>query len=323
MSLDPQARRFLDKFARVEIPPVDQIPLSDLRAMVTPIPGKPDHVAGHDHRFIPGPDPEVELPVRIYWPTRNEDVPNASSWPVMVYFHGGGWVVGNLEAYDSLCRKLANAGQCVVVSVDYRLAPEHQFPTAAEDAHAAAVWVAENAAELDVDPNRLIVAGDSAGGNLAAACCLMARDRQSVEIAHQVLIYPVTDHNFDRPSYIENAEGYMLTRHSMQWFWEQYVPSSYDRSHAYASPMRAESLAGLPAAFVVSAEFDPLRDEGEAYARRLEASGVPVELTRCHGQIHGFLRWTDKFDAARDMVEQIGQCVQSIGEDDNSLSIAS
>jgi acetyl esterase len=323
MSLDPQARRFLDKFARVEIPPVDQIPLSDLRAMVTPIPGKPDHVAGHDHRFIPGPDPEVELPVRIYWPTRNEDVPNASPWPVMVYFHGGGWVVGNLEAYDSLCRKLANAGQCVVVSVDYRLAPEHQFPTAAEDAHAAAVWVAENAAELDVDPNRLIVAGDSAGGNLAAACCLMARDRQSVEIAHQVLIYPVTDHNFDRPSYIENAEGYMLTRHSMQWFWEQYVPSSHDRSHAYASPMRAESLAGLPAAFVVSAEFDPLRDEGEAYARRLEASGVPVELTRCHGQIHGFLRWTDKFDAARDMVEQIGQCVQSIGEDDNSLSIAS
>ena len=185
------------------------------------------------------------------------------------------------------------------------------------------MWVAENAAELDVDPNRLIVAGDSAGGNLAAACCLMARDRQSVEIAQQVLIYPVTDHNFERPSYIENAEGYMLTRHSMQWFWEQYVPSMDDRSHAYASPMRAESLAGLPAALVVSAEFDPLRDEAEAYARRLEVSGVSVELTRCPGQIHGFLRWTDKFDASLDLVEQIGQYVRSIDDGGNTLSIAS
>ena len=323
MPLDPQARCFLDKLARVVLPPVDEIPLSDLRAMVTPIPGKPDPIAGRDCRFIPGPDPDIELPVRIYWPVRDLDVADASSWPVMVYFHGGGWVMGNLEAYEILCRKLANAGRCVVVSVDYRLAPEYRFPAAVEDAHAAAVWVANNADELDVDPTRLVVAGDSAGGNLAAACCLMARDRRTVEIAQQVLIYPVTDHNFDRPSYLDNAEGYMLTRHSMQWFWQQYVEHADDRSHPYASPLQTESLTELPPAFVVTAEFDPLRDEGEAYAHRLEAFGVSVELTRCQGQIHGFLRWTDKFDAALDLVEQIGQCVHSIGDDGNSFIIAS
>lgn len=322
MALDPQARRFLNKLALIGLPPIDEIPLSDLRAMVTPVPGKRDAIAGRDMRFIPGPDPGVELPVRIYWPSREADGPDDAPWPVMVYLHGGGWVVGNLEAYDPLCRKLANAGQCVVVSVDYRLAPEHQFPTPVEDAHAAVVWVTENATELDVDVSRLIVAGDSAGGNLAAACCLMAQDRRSVDIAQQVLIYPVTDHNFDRPSYQENAEGYMLTRHSMQWFWSQYVTDASDRSHAYASPIRAESLAGQPSAFVISAEFDPLRDEGEAYARRLEAFGVPVEMTRANGQIHGFLRWTDKFDAALEMIEQIGHFVRT-GNDENSLSIAS
>ena len=322
MPLDPQARRFLHKLSLVDLPPVDQIPLSDLRAMVTPVPGKPDAIGGRDIRFIPGPDPDVELPVRVYWPARETDGPNDSPFPVMVYFHGGGWVMGNLEAYDILCRKLANAGQCVVVSIDYRLAPEHRFPCAAEDAHAATVWVAENASELDIDPSRLIVAGDSAGGNLAAAVCLMARDRKSVDIAQQVLIYPVTDHNFDRPSYIDNGEGYMLTRHSMKWFWEQYVEYAADRSHPYVSPVRADSLAELPPAFVISAEFDPLRDEGEAYARRLEAFGVPVELTRVAGQIHGFLRWTDKFDAALEMVDHIGNFVRS-GNDPNELSIAS
>lgn len=323
MPLDPQARRFLNKLALVELPPVDEIPIGDLRAMVTPIPGTPDPIAGRDFRFIPGPDPDVELPVRIYWPARDEDVPDITPWPVMVYFHGGGWVMGNLEAYDILCRKLANAGQCVVVSVDYRLAPEHQFPVPAEDAHAAVKWVVDNASELDIDPARVVVAGDSAGGNLAAACCLMARDRQTLDIAGQVLVYPVTDHNFDRPSYVDNAEGYMLTRHSMQWFWSQYVGDTQDRSHPYASPLRAESLAGLPAAFVVTAEFDPLRDEGEAYANRMEAFGVSVELTRCEGQIHGFLRSTDKFQAALDMVDQIGQYMQNFDSDASSLSIAS
>jgi acetyl esterase len=197
-------------------------------------------------------------------------------------------VIGSLETHDGSCRELANRVGCVVVSVDYRLAPEHRYPAAAEDCFAATNWVAENAAALGVDPKRIAIGGDSAGGNLAAAVALMARDRSGPALRHQLLIYPVTDADFTCASYRENAEGYLLTTKAMEWFWGHYVPDAVLRKEAYAAPLQAKDLAGLPPAFVITAEYDPLRDEGEAYAKRLQQAGVRTTLRRYDGAIHGF-----------------------------------
>jgi acetyl esterase len=198
----------------------------------------------------------------------------------------------------------------VVASVDYRCAPEHKFPAAAEDSYAATRWVVEQAMALGVDPRRLAVCGDSAGGNLAAAVALMTRDRGGPALALQVLVYPVTDCDFERPSYKENAEGYILTSDSMRYYWDQYVPDAADRMNPYASPMRAASLAGLASALVITAEYDPLRDEGEAYAKALGAAGVPVTLTRYPGMIHAFFRFTHVMDAARAAVAEVVAALQ-------------
>jgi acetyl esterase len=218
---------------------------------------------------------------------------------VLVYFHGGGWVLGGLETHDGVCRGLANGAACVVVSVDYRLAPENKFPAAAEDCYAAAAWVAKHAPVIGGDPRRIAVGGDSAGGNLSAVVALMAGDRQGPELSLQLLVYPVTDSACDTPSYRENAEGYLLTRDAMAWFWNHYVRDDRDRINPHAAPLRAGNVAGTPPALVITAEFDPLRDEGEAYARRLEAAGVPVTLTRYDGMIHGFFGMTMVMDKAR------------------------
>ena len=208
--------------------------------------------------------------------------------PVVVYFHGGGWVTGNLAVADIYCRMLANAAGCIVVSVNYRHAPEHRFPVPAEDAYAATVWASQHAGEVGGDATRLAVAGPSAGGNLAAVVALMARDRGGPAIAYQVLTVPVTNYGFGTGSYRENADGYGLTRGSMEWCYRHYLSDPADGAHPYCSPLRAPSLAGLPPAFVQTAEFDPLRDEGEQYAAAMRASGVPVESKRYDGMIHGF-----------------------------------
>ena len=194
----------------------------------------------------------------------------------MVYFHGGGWVLGNIESHESICRAIANASGAIVVTVDYRLAPEHRFPAAAQDAYAATSWVAEHAGEFGGDPGRIAVAGDSAGGNLAAVACLLAKDRNGPRMAFQVLIYPITDYNLHNASYSQFAEGYFLTRSEMAWYWEHYVLKRDDRTHPHAAPCRVDDLSGLPPGLVITAEFDVLRDEGEAYARRLQSAGVPV-----------------------------------------------
>ena len=194
---------------------------------------------------------------------------------------------------DSLCRSLANASGCMVASVDYRLAPEHKFPAAVEDAYSATKWIADNATDVNVDSRRIAVAGDSAGGNLAAAVSLMARDRGGPRILYQLLICPVTNHAFDTASYSENGEGYWLTKEDMKWFWNHYLRTDQDGKNPYASPLLAENLTSLPPAFVITAEFDPLRDEGEAYAARLRKSGVPVKMTRYSGTIHGFINIAD------------------------------
>ena len=206
-----------------------------------------------------------------------------------MWFHGGAFVMGDLAAYDDHCRVLANRSGCVVVGVDYRLAPEHPFPAAAEDAYAAIAWVASHAVELGIDPARLAVGGDSAGGNLAAVACLMARDRGGPALAFQLLVYPMLDHAFEGPSRRAFGEGHLFTERDMTWAWAQYVPDPDGRHHPYVSPSHAEDLADLPPALVVTAEHDPLRDEGEHYASLLADAGVDVELRRYPGLIHGFV----------------------------------
>ena len=206
-----------------------------------------------------------------------------------MFFHGGGWVVGDIATHDTVCRHLANRADCAVVSVDYRLAPEHKFPAAVEDCVAATGWVAENAAALGVDPARLAVGGDSAGGNLAAVVCLMARDGGAPRIAHQLLIYPATDAAMRHASVTRFAEGYVLTRSTMRWFYDQYLRSPDDAADWRVSPLAAADLSGLPPAYVLTAGYDPLCDEGDEYAARLAAAGVAVEHRRFPGQIHGFV----------------------------------
>jgi acetyl esterase len=223
------------------------------------------------------------LAARVYTP-----VETTEPLPVVAFFHGGGWVIMGIDTHDGICRRLADASGAIVVSVEYRLAPEHRYPAALDDCFAATQWLAEHAAEVGGDPTRLAVAGDSAGGNLAATVALRARVN-GPRLAAQLLVYPVCDAARDTDSYRDNSEGYLLTERDMAWFWDCYLGPEGDPADPFASPSRAADLAGLPPALVVTAEYDPLRDEGEAYARHLDGFDVPVELHRFDGMIHGFL----------------------------------
>jgi len=305
MPIDPQVRAFLDELDRLRVPPLHELPPSKARALAAADPdafGPEEPVAETHQRTIPGPDGEI--PIRVYVPEGD------GPFPVFVYFHGGGWVIGSVATHDPTCRQIANAAGALVVSVDYRLAPEHKFPAAADDAYRATEWVFCHAESLGGDPRRVALGGDSAGGNLAAAVCLMARDRASFSPRLQVLIYPILDYDLNTPSYLENAEGYVLTRATMQWFWECYLDEEEDGSHPYASPLRADDLRGLPAALVITAEYDPLRDEGEAYAARLRDAGVPVTLTRYDGMVHAFFRRTARFDKAKAAMQEVADALK-------------
>ena len=239
--------------------------------------GAPEPARVED-RTVPGP--AGDIPIRVY-------AAEGDNLPVVMYFHGGGWVLGDIESHDGTCKQLlAELGDAVVVSVHYRLAPEDKYPAAADDCYAATAWVAENGAEIGADGSRMAVAGDSAGGNLSAVVSQMARDKGGPAIAAQVLHVPVTDHNYSYPSYSDNAEGYLLTRASMVWFWDHYLPSDAAGKEAYASPLQADNLAGLPPALIQTAEFDPLRDEGEAYGAAIEAAGGDVTVHRYDGVVH-------------------------------------
>jgi acetyl esterase len=258
----------------------------------------PEPVSRIDNRTIT--TAQAELPVRIYWPNGYDD---GAPPPIVVFFHGGGWVLCDLDTHDGQCRSLTNGVGAIVVSVEYRLAPEHGFPAPLDDAYAATVWAHEHAAELGGDATRLAVAGDSAGGNLAAAVAMAARDRGGPALRAQLLVYPVIDASFETASFRDNAEGYFLTGGHMRWYWDQYVPVVAQRSDPLASPIRAPDLSGLPRAHVVTAEFDPLRDEGEDYARALEAAGVPVTAHRYDGMFHGFFGMGAVLPAARDAMD--------------------
>jgi acetyl esterase len=238
-------------------------------------------VASEVDRTIPGPG--GDLRVRVYTP----DLPGVL--PVIVYFHGGGWVLYDLDTFNPICRDLANAAGAVVVAVAYRLAPEHPFPAAVDDAYATVRWVADHAAQIGGDGSRVAVAGDSAGGNLSAVTALRCRDEGAPTLAFQLIINPVTDCDLDTDSYHEFADGLFLTRDQMRWYWDHYLPDPAARTHPWASPLRADDLSGLPPAIVYTAENDPLRDEGEAFAARLAAAGVPTIARRVPGVIHGFM----------------------------------
>jgi len=238
---------------------------------------KPVHEVGD--RSVPGP--AGDIPVRVYRPS-------AETRPILVWFHGGGWVTGSIETHDLTCRLLSVAVGAIVVSVDYRLAPETKFPGAVDDCIAAWEWVCENASMLDGDPARIAIGGDSAGGNLAAVVALVARDGTVPAPVHQLLVYPVTDHEFDSPAMVDNATGYFLEADTMRWFYGHYARTDADHDDWRMSPLRAPDVAGVAPATVLTAEFDPLRDQGEAYARRLQAAGVPTEVLRADGMFHGY-----------------------------------
>jgi acetyl esterase len=297
--LDPQAKLVLDNLPSglFDIHTTTPTELRKLYEDSHELPFPAEPVARVEERRVPGPGGEI--PIRVYAP--NAD----TATPPVVFFHGGGWVLCNLDTHDGAARKLANASGCTVVSVDYRLAPENPFPAAAEDCYAAAQWVSDNAEQLGARPGPIAVVGDSAGGNLATVTALMARDGNGPDVAQQVLVYPVIDCDFERPSFLENAEGYLLTRDVMIWFWDQYVPDETGRRDPYVRPLGAE-LAGLPPALVITAEYDPLRDEGEAYARALKEAGVDVTCTRYDGMIHGFLSFADFVDKAKEAMGQAG-----------------
>ena len=294
MPLDPQARNVVDALAALNLKPIrESTPTEARESMRTRTAGLgpvEDVAAVADHRV---PVAGGEITVRLYGPAGH------GPHPVLVFYHGGGWVIGDLYTHDGLCRSIVNAAGCAVASVDYRLAPEFKYPVAVEDSYTALTWMASNASRLGLDPARVAVGGDSAGGNLSAAVALLARDRRGPRLLLQLLIYPVTNYDFTTGSYHENATGYVLTTEDMRWFWRHYLTREEQGGEPAASPLRAKSLADLPPALVITAGCDPLRDEGEAYAARLRDAGVPVTLTQYPGMFHGFIRMTRILDQAR------------------------
>jgi acetyl esterase len=305
MALDPQAKAVIELAIKAGRPPYHTLSPKDARQLfleTRPF-STPAAPAIGTVRNLAAEGPVGQIPLRVYRPA---GVPDATRLPVYVYFHGGGWVIGDLESHDVLCRQLtAESGACVI-AVDYRLAPEHKFPAAADDAWAATRWIAAHAAELGVDGARLAVGGDSAGGNLAAVVALLAREAGGPAIALQVLIYPVTDVGSESKTYTDFAEGYMLTRESMRWFTAHYLARKEDAADWRVSPLRASSLAGLPPALVITAGFDPLRDEGAAYATRLREAGVRVDYVSFGGMIHGFVGMGRVLESALRAVSLIG-----------------
>ncbi len=306
MPLLNEYRTLLDQLAEADAPSLTEMPLEAARAMFRVAqPTRPDIVVGSvSEREIEGRNGSI--PIRIYTPD------STGPHPITMMFHGGGWVIGDLETVDAQSRQVCNQVGCVVVAVDYRLAPEHRFPAAAEDCYDATVWTYENASHLGADSTLLAVAGDSAGGNLAAVVAQMARDNEGPPLVFQLLVYPVTNgHVFDTDSYRENSDGYMLTADSMHWFWDHYADAR-DRSNPYASPLCATDLSNLPPALIQVAEFDPLRDEGLQYAEALQAAGVETQ-SRCYeGFIHGFFSHFDTVPPTRVAMDDACMALQNI-----------
>ena len=306
MPLDPDMKALLDQMAAAKVPAFHQMTPQAAREQMArrTAGGDTVPVARVEDRKVAGPNGDI--PIRIYTPNGN------GPFGVLVYFHGGGWVVGSIEMTDQPCRMITNESGCVTVSVDYRLAPEHKFPAGPEDCYAATMWVAENASAIGCDTKRIAVGGTSAGGTLAAATALMARDRGAPKIFYQLLVYPATQRELNTPSQKQFAEdGYILSRADMEWFWGHYLASDADARNPYACPARAETLAGLPQAQVITAEYDPLRDEGEAFAARLHEEGVATVLKRYYGVTHGFFGMPSFLEKSRRAIAEASAALRS------------
>ena len=302
MPLHPQAQAFVDQINALQRPPISELTVAEARTGLKGLLPPSDEAVGAIVDFeIPGADGQP-MRVRAYTP---RDAGHGAL-PLLVWLHGGGWVTGDLDSHDATCRALANASGCKIIAVDYRLAPEHKFPAGLDDCYAAVAWFAARGDELGIDPRRIAIAGDSAGGNLAAAVALMARHRGGPAIAFQLLVYPVTHHAFDTPSYRQYGDGYLLSEEGMRWNWAHYLPDAAAGSNPLASPLLAPDLRGLPPALVIVAECDPLCDESEAYAKRLADAGVAVECRRYDGMLHAFFTLGQVFDDGKAAVAHAG-----------------
>ena len=306
MPLHPQAQALLEQMKMMGFDYKPGLTVTQMREMLKMIIAArpaPEPVAHVEDRVIPGP--AGEIPIRIYTPQ------GSSPFPVLLFFHTGGWMNGNLDAQDPMCRRLTRLAECIIVSVDYRLAPEHPFPAAPEDCYAATQWVATHATEFQGDASRIAVGGDSSGANLATVVALMARERGGPKLVFQLMLFPATDFRLNTPSMEELGEGYNVTKSLMIWITDNYLPNPEDRTNPLASPLLAPDLSGLPPALIITAEYDPLRDEGEAYGKRLQEAGVQTKVSRYDGMIHDF----------PDLLEEPGK--QALAEIASALRAAS
>ena len=310
--LDPDAAAVYKAFQDAGRPAYETLTADEARAYYSAarLVSNPDPAEMASVRSIAIPGPAGDIPARLYTPTKLRQDEGLA--PALVFFHGGGWVIGDLETHDVVCRGIAHDGELLVISVDYRLAPEHKFPAAVDDAIAATRWIADNAKKLGIDPEQLSVGGDSAGGNLSAVVALHARDHGGPLLAGQVLIYPATDFSMRHPSHSEPETSVLLTHSVIRWFRDHYLGGAQDAEDWRASPARAETLAGLPPAFVITAGADPLRDEGDEYARRLVDAGVPVVHRTYPGQFHGFFTMGKLLPQANVAVREIGEWLKAL-----------
>jgi acetyl esterase len=308
MALDAIVKGLMDQMAANPMPKLWEVPAMQGREMYRMMASalEPPAVPIGKIENLTMPGPAGTLKLRVYTPVAD----GGASLPGLVYFHGGGWVIGDLDTHDALCRNLANEAGARVVAVDYRLAPEHKFPAAAEDCYAAVKWIEQNAGRLGIDANRIAVAGDSAGGNLSAVICLMARQKGGPRIVFQLLIYPVTQWKAETGSMNAFAEGYFLEKKAMHWFFDQYAAGA-DPNDWRLSPLAASDLSGLPRAHVVTAGFDPLRDEGKAYADKLNRAGVAATYVDYPGMVHGFFNMSGVVPVAKTAIAEAAKALRS------------
>lgn len=309
MSVHPQVAQYLEEVAKIEVPPFEEMTPELIRSTLTPSPEP--HFPAKNIENLTLSINDAHIPIRLYTPQyKHED--SVPELPALVFFHGGGWVMGTLDAYDGVCQDLAGTAGCKIISVDYRMAPEYPYPVPFEDAYAATEWISSNASDLEIDQDNIAVGGDSAGGNLAAAVALKARQSKSLNLVYQMLVYPVTNYQFDTESYQKYGINYFLTKRAMEWFWDQYLPDESAGREVFASPLRCKDLSGLPDSLVITAGYDPLYSEAVQYAEQMRQSGNSVEHINYEDMIHGFFRRSDLYDRAFEAVQLAGQKLNEV-----------